>query len=84
MLIVTVRAGSDVLQHSPVPPGSRREFNSIMENDNGSEERTQECKEGRSQEQRKEGRTQVHGPQGREEGRREKASLAVRQLSWLN
>ena len=28
MLIVTVRAGSDALQQSPVPPGGRRKFNS--------------------------------------------------------
>jgi hypothetical protein len=31
MLIVTVRAGLDALQQSPVPPGSRRKLNSIME-----------------------------------------------------
>ena len=78
MLIVSVRAGSDVLQQSPVPPGSRRKFNSIMERQHGSEERTQEgSEEGRTQ-GRKEGRTQ-----GREEGRK-KAPLAVGQIDWLN
>ena len=70
MLIVTVRAGSDALQQSPGPPGSRRKFNSIMERQHGSEERTQEGSE--------EGRTQ-----GREEGRK-KAPLAVGQIDWLN
>jgi hypothetical protein len=84
MLIVSVRAGSDALQHSPVPPGSRREFNSIMERQHGSEERTQGGKEGRTQ-GREEGWKKEHSPQGRrEEGRREKASLAVRQHSWPN
>jgi hypothetical protein len=80
MLIVFVRAGSDALQHSPVPPGSRREFNSIMERQHGSEERTQGGKEGRTQ-GREEGRTQ-----GREERRKEdgkKAPLAVCQFNWL-
>jgi len=77
MLIVTVRAGSDVLQQSPDPPGSRRKFNSIMERQHGSEERTQGSEEGRPQ-GCKEGRTQ-----GREEGRK-KAPLAVGQISWLN
>jgi hypothetical protein len=80
MLIVTVRAGSDALQQSPGPPGSRRKFNSIMERQHGSEERTQGGKEGRTQ-GREEGRTQ-----GREEGRKEdgkKAPLAVGQLDWL-
>jgi hypothetical protein len=81
MLIVSVRAGSDVLQQSPVPPGSRRKFNSIMERQHGSEERTQGSKEGRTQ-GREEGRTQ-----GRKKGRTqgcEEAPLAVGQLSWLN
>jgi hypothetical protein len=78
MLIVSVRAGSDVLQEPPVPPGSRRKFNSIMERQHGSEERTQKgSEEGRTQ-GREEGRTQ-----GREEGRK-KAPLAVGQHDWLN
>jgi hypothetical protein len=81
MLFVTVRAGSDALQQSPVPPGSRRKFNSIMERQHGSEERTQGGKEGRTQ-GREEGRTQ-----GREERRKEdgkKAPLAVGQFDWLD
>jgi hypothetical protein len=60
--------------------GESAKFNSIMERQHGSEERTQGGKEGRTQ-GREEGRTQ-----GREEGREEvseKASLAVRQHSWL-
>ena len=52
--------------------GESAKFNSIMERQHGSEERTQGGKEGRTQ--------------GREERRKEvseKASLAVRQHSWL-
>ena len=71
MLLVSV-AGST---------GEPAKFNSIMERQHGSQERTQGSKEGRTQ-GREEGWTQ-----GREEGRREevgeKASLAVRQFNWL-
>ena len=53
--------------------GESAKFNSIMERQHGSQERTQGSKEGRTQ--------------GREEGRceevGEKASLAVRQFNWL-
>ena len=78
MLIVSVRAGSDAPQQSPVPPGSRRKFNSIMERQHGSEERTQKGSEEGWPQGCKEGRTQ-----GREEGRK-KAPLAVGQSNWLN
>jgi hypothetical protein len=57
--------------------GESAKFNSIMERQHGSEERTQGGKEGRTQ-----GREEGWTEGWREEGS-EKAPLAVRQHSWL-